>query len=221
MSELKIYFVRHGTTVMNQQGRFCGRTDALLAREGWQELYDLKEKYSYPEVERVYSSPAIRCLETASVLYPGMNPVVKEGLWEFDFGEEEETPVTEYLGSEFFDTWLNQEPDCAFRGGETLLEASFRACAVMTRIVKECADDGIHQIAIVAHGAILARLMSACLMPEQYKKEFLLCPNGMGMIGRVDTRGWFTQQEILFEEYFPQGAPRLKPEDSPYFTQNK
>ena len=218
MGLLKIYFLRHGTTVLNQQGRFCGRTDTLLAPEGWEELRSLKEAYDYPEVERVYTSPAIRCLETASVFYPDMEPVIKEGLWEFDFGEDEKVPAASFMGTDFYRSWLEQDPDCAFRGGETLLEASFRIAAAMTRIVKECRDDGISKIAVVAHGAILARLMKFSLTPDEYKDAFLLCPNGMGLEASVDMEAWFSGQEIVFEEYFPKGAPRLKPEDSPYFA---
>ncbi|MBR0382923.1 MAG: histidine phosphatase family protein [Eubacterium sp.] len=217
MGKLTAYFVRHGTTVMNQLGLFCGSTDALLAREGWQELENLKENYDYPEVERVYSSPAIRCIETASALYPGMTPVTKEGLWEVDFGEDEGAPASDFLGTPFFDTWLAQEPDCAFRGGESILEARFRVMAAMTRIVKECRDSQIKTIAIVAHGAILARLMEGCLVPKDKADAFVLCPNGMGLKATLDTKKWFTCQEMQFEAFFPEGAPRLKAEDSPYF----
>ena len=123
MRNLKICFIRHGTTGMNQLGLFCGRTDALLAKEGWEELIQLKETYDYPEVERVYSSPALRCRETAAVFYPELEPVIKEGLWEFDFGQGEKTPAVSYKGTDLFAAWLRQDPDCMFPGGETLLES--------------------------------------------------------------------------------------------------
>jgi len=202
---------------MNQLGLFCGRTDALLAPEGWEELRELKEKYDYPDVERVYSSPAIRCFETASVFYPDKEPVKKKGLWEYDFGLDEKTPAASFAGTILYEKWLNQDPDVAFNEGETILEARFRVLAAMTRIVKECMDDGIGTIAVVAHGAILARLMEACLEPEEYKDAFVLCPNGMGLVGTIDKEEWFYKQTITFESFFPEGAPRLKPEDSPYF----
>ena len=220
MGNLKICFIRHGTTGMNQLGLFCGRTDALLAREGWEELIQLKKTYDYPAVERVYSSPALRCRETASVFYPELEPVIKEGLWEFDFGQGEKTPAASYKGTDLFAAWLRQDPDCMFPGGETLLEARFRIRAAMTRIIMECREDGIGSIAVVAHGSILASLMKVCLTPEEYADSFLLCPNGMGLVGLVDTETWFSRQEIVFEEYLPKGAPRLKPEDSPYFSDN-
>ena len=205
---------------MNQLSLFCGRTDALLAKEGWEELIELKETYNYPAVERGYSSPAVRCRETAAVFYPGMDPIIKERLWEFDFGQGEKTPAPSYKGTDLFAAWLRQDPDCMFPGGETLLEARFRIRAAMTRIIMECREDGIGSIAVVAHGSILASLMKVCLKPEEYADSFLLCPNGMGLVGLVDTETWFSRQEIVFEECLPKGAPRLKPEDSPYFSDN-
>lgn len=219
MSRLTIYFIRHGTTTMNLQGRFCGSTDALLDPQGWEELRQLKEDYDIPDVERVYSSPAIRCRETASVYYPDQEPVIKEGLWECDFGEGEKTPAPDYAGTEFFDDWVSQRPDIAFPGGESLLEVSFRALSAMTRIVYECRRDGITTIAIVAHGIVLARLMDASLTPHEYAAQFTLSPNGMGLVGSLDMDQWFKEQTITLEKYFPEGAPRMKPEDSPYFAE--
>ena len=221
MGTLTVYFIRHGTTTMNRQGRFCGSTDALLDPEGFEELRALKEEYDIPEVERVYCSPAIRCLETASVYFPDAEPFLKEGLWEYDFGQAEKDHAPDYMGTEMFDIWLSQAPDCAFPGGETLLEARFRVLSAMTRIVYECRTADISSIAIVAHGVILARLMEACLTPEEHKSAFTLSPNGMGLVGTIDTDQWFRDQEILFDRFFPEGAPRLKPEDSPYFAKDE
>ena len=220
MSKLTIYFIRHGTTRMNIEGKFCGRTDTVLDPKGWEELFELKETYQdqIPIVDRIYCSPAIRCRETASVYFPGQKLYINEDLWEFDFGIKEGCSAPKMFGTETFNIWLAQEPDCGFIGGETLLEAKFRALSAMTRIVHECRTHNISTIAVVAHGAILARTMRACLVPEEYKDSFSLCPNGMGLVGTVDTDQWFETQEIQFERFFPEGAPRLKPEDSPYFA---
>ena len=220
MNKLTVYFIRHGTTTMNKQGRFCGSTDALLDPDGWDELRKLKKEYDIPDVERVYCSPAIRCRETASVYYPDKEPILKEGLWECDFGQGEKTPASDYAGTDFFKDWLKQRPDIAFPEGESLLEVSFRALSAMTRIVYECKRDGITTIAVVAHGIVLARLMDASLIPKKYASEFTLSPNGMGLIGTVDMNQWFSSQRIRFKTFFPKGAPRLKPEDSPYFAKD-
>ena len=84
MGNLRICFIRHGTTGMNQRGLFCGRTDALLAREGWEELIQLRETYDYPAVERVYSMDA-------GCMYLDMKPALKDG-------ERGQTPFTPAVG---------------------------------------------------------------------------------------------------------------------------
>ena len=42
----------------------------------------------------------------------------------------------------------------------------------------------------------------------------------MGVAAEVDCETWFRERKMDFLEFFPFGAPRLKPEDSPYFQPN-
>ena len=74
MSKFTVYFVRHGLTTSNEKGLLCGSTDALVSEQGRRELHELKRLYPYPEVDHLYASPAIRCRETAAILYSGMEP---------------------------------------------------------------------------------------------------------------------------------------------------
>lgn len=221
MSMLKVYFIRHGLTQSNQKGHTCGRTDALLSEEGRDGLKTLKETYLYPEVERVYASPAIRCQETAAVLYPEHRPVIVQNFWEYDFGKMEDCPMDAVSQLPIYEKWLEQAPDCAFEGGESLLEASFRVRAAMTRVVKDCIDGGFHRIAVIAHGEILSLLVRTALETEEPMESFLLCPNGMGFTATLEKEQWFQEQKMSFEGFFPEHAQRPKAEDSPYFKHLK
>lgn len=218
MAQVNVYFIRHGLTYYNSIGCCCGRTDALVCEEGRKELIKLRENYEYPKVEQVYTSPAIRCRETADVFFPNQNQEVVYGFWELDFGEFEKQPMASINGMEAYDKWLRQDLDCRFPGGETLLEARFRVQSAMTRIVTDCIEKGYSEIAIVAHGEILSLLMSACLVTTEPREAFMLCPNGMGYAAVLNTDTWFEEQKMNFNGYIPEGAPRLKPEDSPYFV---
>ena len=53
------------------------------------ELRSLKETYAYPKVQKVYTSPLLRCRQTAEILYPDHWTQVVEGFMEYDFGEFE------------------------------------------------------------------------------------------------------------------------------------
>jgi alpha-ribazole phosphatase len=221
MSKLKVYFFRHGLTNRNVGGRCCGRVNALVSEEGRKELYNLYENYEYPVVEKVYSSPAIRCQETASIFFPEQEPEIIEEFWEYDFGKAEDHPVTELAKWPEFEKWLNQDPDCCYEGGETLLGARFRAQAAMTRVVMDCIRNNLKEVAVVAHGEILYLLMTACLETDVPWAEFQLCPNGMGYMVELDKKGWFKEQKMQFIAFLPEGAERPKAEDSPYFSKKK
>lgn len=216
MPELTIYFVRHGLTKNNAAGRVQGRKDTLLSEEGRRQLHALRDTYSYPAVERVYSSPAARARETAAILYPDQEPVPVEGFWEYSFGVWEGRPMTEIAQTPPYQKWLDQDMDCKFEGGESLLEASFRARAALTWVIQDAFEAGLATVAVVAHGEIFSLLFRATLTPA-LPQNALLCPNGMGVVATADPRGWFQKQTLAFQSFFPKGAPRPKLEDSPYF----
>ena len=74
MSKFTVYFARHGLTTCNEKGVLRGSAGALVSEAGRSERKELKRLYSYPEVDHLYASPAIRCRETAAILYSGMEP---------------------------------------------------------------------------------------------------------------------------------------------------
>ena len=87
MRTLKIHLIRHGATDANIKGQYIGcKTDMPLSPEGLNELRLLKENMDYPKVDRIYSSPLLRCKQTAAVLYPENNVVCVDNLKEYDFG---------------------------------------------------------------------------------------------------------------------------------------
>lgn len=217
MNTLKVSFFRHGETQSNVEGRCAGRTDLLITENGRNQLKELKEHYEYPQVEKVFSSPAIRCRETSAILFPGMEPEFVPNFWEMDYGildNESVDLLCEQVGK---DRWLSRDYSAFFPGGESFLEESFRAQAAMTRVVHRCIEDDLSNVAIVAHGDILNSLMRACLDTEEDMRNFLICPNGMGFEVEVDKEGWFHKQKLAFVRYLPEGASRIKPEDTPFY----
>lgn len=219
MAQLKVYFFRHGLTYGNKEARMCGRTDTLVCKEGWHELYHLKENYEYPKVEKVFSSPAIRCRETASVLFPGQTPQLVYNFWEMDFGIAENAHVDDHTLIPDFEKWVRQDPDFGLPGGESILECKYRAVAAMTRVIKICKEENLTEVAVVAHGEVLGCLLDMTLVTEEPREAFMLCPNGMGYAVTIDTEEWFfDKQKMYFEDFMPIGAPRMKPEESPFFA---
>ena len=87
----------------------------------------------------------------------------------------------------------------------------------MTRFIQRCIEDNISTAAVVAHGDILNSLVRACLDTDMDLRNFLICPNGMGFEVQVDKEKWFDKQRLQFVRLLPEGAPRTKPEDTPFF----
>lgn len=85
MQSYHIYLIRHGMTASNLEGRFVGKTDLPLCPEGIAGLASLMESGEYPNVGLVYTSPLLRCVQTAHLLYPEMDLITIPQLREFDF----------------------------------------------------------------------------------------------------------------------------------------
>ena len=66
MKTFKLHLIRHGLTSGNLQGLYIGSgTDIPLCDEGRAQLAELKERFEYPQVDTVFSSPLLRAVETA------------------------------------------------------------------------------------------------------------------------------------------------------------
>src|SRR5689334_13838242 len=87
----RFYFVRHGETEWNAQGRLCGRTDVALSANGRRQAGLLADRFRPMAIDALYSSPLQRALETARCIgrAVGHEPVVDGRLLELYYGEWE------------------------------------------------------------------------------------------------------------------------------------
>ena len=82
------YFLRHGETEWNAEGRWCGCTDVPLSNEGRRQAQLLALRMKPILVEALYSSPLGRALETARLVGQavGREPWVDQRLIELNYG---------------------------------------------------------------------------------------------------------------------------------------
>ena len=108
MKTFKLHLIRHGITAGNLQGLYIGSgTDLPLCDEGRAQLADLKERFDYPQVDTVFSSPLLRAVETANILFPGAaHQFTVHDLREAGFGKFEGRPVKELVHDEDFKKWI-------------------------------------------------------------------------------------------------------------------
>ena len=86
--KVTFYFVRHGKTVFNQQGRMQGMCDSPLLQEGIDGAQDTASALCRVPFASCYSSSSERAWDTAEILCAphGLKPVLMKDLREFDFG---------------------------------------------------------------------------------------------------------------------------------------
>ncbi|MGX7347621.1 histidine phosphatase family protein [Aerococcus vaginalis] len=65
---VKLYFMRHGETILNRYNRMQGWSDALLTEEGKQSLAKMGEALQYVPFSAVYTSDLSRTVATAKII---------------------------------------------------------------------------------------------------------------------------------------------------------
>lgn len=93
----KLYFIRHGLSELNVQGKFAGHTETPLTDEGRHQAKNAGELAKHYAIDLIVSSPLSRALETAQIIakeigYPQDKIMVHKLLIERAFGVLEGQP---------------------------------------------------------------------------------------------------------------------------------
>ncbi len=94
---LRLWLVRHGVTRWAAEGRHTSRTDLELTEEGRAEAADLASLLCPVDFVAVFSSPALRCRQTAELAGLGSKMQVEPDLAEWDYGDYEGLTTQEIL----------------------------------------------------------------------------------------------------------------------------
>lgn len=198
MRGYRISVLRHGLTEANDRAIYLGsRTDYSLSTKGMAQLVDKMEQFQYPKVQRVYSSPMKRCVETAEILFPYRELQTVENMTELDFGEFDGKSVQELIDREDYKAWLQgNTPDKRAPGGESMEEFLVRLYKGMHEIIMDMMNEQLSHCALITHSGIVTNLMAAFGLPKIDPKE-LSCEPGEGFEIIVTAKMW--QQSQAFE----------------------
>lgn len=190
---LKLLLIRHGETAGNKLKRYIGkRTDESLCREGMDEL----EKLVYPSVQAVYTSPMLRCTQTAGILFPGKKLNIIDELAECDFGEFENKNYMELSGNELYQAWVDSGGLLPFPGGESREEFKHRNVIGFQRAVNGCIRDGLSMAALVVHGGTIMNVMEEYADEERSFYDWHV-KNGKGYEVEIDPQLWKKGRKFL------------------------
>ena len=150
-----LFLVRHGENEWTERGALAGRTPAVaLNDKGVEQAQQVAQRLKEQPISAIYSSPLLRCLQTAQPLADSLNlPVsIDPGILEVDYGDWRGGDLKE-LGKR--PEWqLVQIFPGGFRfpGGETLRETQNRVITALERIRTDHEGEAV---AVYAHGDVL------------------------------------------------------------------
>lgn len=180
---MRVFLIRHGCTAGNLEHRYVGTTDEGLTDEARQTL--LRESSWYPVPDIVFASPMRRCLETAGLLFPGMEPVCIAGLRECAFGEFEYRNYQELQKDARYQAWIDSGGTLAFPGGESREAFADRCCEAFEQAVCEAYRRGVQSVAFVVHGGTIMAVMERFARPARGYFDWQV-QNGCGFACEVN-----------------------------------
>lgn len=166
MKTYKLHLIRHGITEGNLNGQYIGRTELPLAPSGVAALKNLTTKIEYPAVQKIYSSPMLRCRQTAKIIYPEREILVVPDLIEYDFGEFEGKTANELESRPEYMEWAAGKRTSP-PGGEDNTEFTKRICVAINSIVRDMMDNDVDEAAVFMHGGTIMTFLAACGLPRQ------------------------------------------------------
>lgn len=214
MRSYRIYLYRHGLTQGNLEGRYVGSTDLPLCEESKTELEQLAKEKEYPFVGKVYVSSMQRCIQTAEILYPGVETVSVEKIKEYDFGIYENKTADELKEDPDFIDWIRSNMAQSPKGGEDIRAFGERIREGFDEIVRDMMAKKISSAAVVTHGGVIMSLLSMCGLPKMQPTNWNAEP-GTGYALLVNASLWgntgnfeiceripYTENENFTEEQF-------------------
>lgn len=193
--KIEILWIRHGMTAANKEHRYLGTTDEPLSTEGAHRLisqWKTKEELLC-RVDKVYSSPMKRCLETAQLLFEqGKKKQVRViPQWcEMDFGQFEYKNYRELNGNPDYQAWIDSGGTIAFPGGESrsgFIKRSMEGFARLQEQLKKEVEP-VHRICCIVHGGTIMAVLSQLLGGGYY--DYQLPNGGSYLVQWTKEAGW-------------------------------
>ena len=160
---MKITLVRHGQTEDNFEGIMQGIRNVLMNDTGRRQCQKLRDKIKDKHYDYCYTSPLVRCVETAMILIGDRVEMIPDKrLIERDLGELEGKSRDLYDHDKYWDYKLNSGD----LGVEKVQDVFKRCEDFLNYIVNKYDDDT--SILIVAHGAPIRALHHILSNTDRY-----------------------------------------------------
>lgn len=167
---MELYFVRHGKTEWNLEGKYQGgHGDSPLLPESLHDISLLAKRLQDTAIDHMYSSPLPRAKTTAETLIKNLNRkiplTIVRDLREFDLGIMEGRKFSELENEmpEVIYAFRHQPTDYDYDliRGESFERVAQRTTNAVKQIVAE--NNAQSNVVIVSHGAALVTMIQSLL----------------------------------------------------------
>lgn len=155
-----LYFVRHGKTQWNAEGRFQGaKKDLPLLKESYDSIHKLGESLSSVCFDYIYSSDLIRAKQTAEIINDcNQKPqaiICTKELREWDLGklEGQKISIIEAIYPKQMEVFKHNFT--SFKTNNFNAESVYQAIQRLKRFLLSIPTDNVENVLIVGHGAQL------------------------------------------------------------------
>lgn len=176
LNPIPFWFLRHGETDWNAEGRSQGRTDVALNKVGLAQAERAARTLAGVRIATIVSSPLSRARVTAEAVAVRLGlPIAAfdDDLQEVSFGDQEGQPM-----GDWYDDWIagDYTPD----GAESFAALRARTVAAINRAT---ALPG--PVLVVAHGALWRAFRWEAGLPPNVRT-----PNALPLLARPGAGGW-------------------------------
>ena len=186
----RLLIARHGQTVSNREGRFCGHSETDLTPLGEQQAAALARRLDRIELHAAYTSDYSRAMRTAAAVLEGrgLTPAVDAALRELHYGEWEMQRESEIRRRDPDQHRLMRAEDPAWHppGGENVAMVRARTYASLQRIARTHRGQNV---LIVSHGTAINCLLAEVLgIPPEATFRLVVANCGLSEIDIVGSR---------------------------------
>lgn len=155
-----VFLVRHGENEYTKTGRLAGRIDGVSLNDaGREQATRVAERFADAPLAAIYSSPVLRCLETAQPLAEAKQLVVQplDGVAEVDFGTWQGQALKDLQKDKLWTVVQHHPSAMTFPGGETMRCAQARAVDAIEAVAAAHPEAAI---AVFAHSDIIKMIVA-------------------------------------------------------------
>ncbi|GHO46407.1 histidine phosphatase family protein [Ktedonospora formicarum] len=192
----RLWLVRHGTTSLNEQGRYCGWSDPPLSTSGGVQARWLAHRLRDARLIKMYCSDSLRAKNTASIILENASERIEvqyTAQWrELNFGAWEGLTYEEIRTRFPAEKGFFQKPlEIAPPGGESFpqllqrIDEGWRVILadVMSQEQERNVENGSIQYTLVSHGGPLRALLCKLLnWPMEYQWQLRLEPGSLSAV---------------------------------------